>query len=108
MDIIFQVLTIVSNLLINIPKEARVCKKKKKSQLAFETQSGIWFRYLIVEVDWVSLRCTLVSRGFRWRYGGKNAGLDGKDFANSSLSSYLRNLRKVMGGSLTLNIFICK
>lgn len=38
MDIIFQVLTTVNNHLINIFREDKSMQKKKKCQLAFETQ----------------------------------------------------------------------
>lgn len=63
MDIIFQVWTIVSHLLINILWEARVCKKK--CQPAFETQDY----------------CLALSSD-REECCGKCTGLDGKDVEN--------------------------
>ena len=90
MDIIFQVLTIISNLLINTFREARVCKK---CQRAIETQDQCLAYHLIVEVHWVPLTWTLVSCIVQaGGYSGKCTGLDGKDFENLRVSAFAQEI----------------
>lgn len=81
MDIIFQVLTTISNHLINILREEYA--KKKNVSLLLKPKISVWFYHLIVVVHWVSLTWTLASCGVQAeRCNRMCIRLDGKDLEN--------------------------
>lgn len=85
MDIIFQVLTIISNLLSDLFREARVCKKVS---LPLISMISVLFYHLTNVVHWVRLPWTLGSCGVQaGGYGGKCTGLDTKDSENTGVSA---------------------